>query len=255
MEENTEIKKTEFRDTGPETIGRLLVTGDLHGDAAALTMIGKQMEPRDILFAAGDFGFLFLDDEQEHSFLTDVDLFLRKNESYIVFVDGNHENHKALAAFPTEEWQGAKVHRIRSHIIHVMRGEVLTLKGKRIYCFGGAFSIDRSWRVLNESWWEEEIPTDEEFSHGTKTLEKYGYNIDYVLTHTCPLNMLPCLGSYHAAPEERPLQNYFQWVSEQIAPSLKQWFFGHWHQDKAIGEKYRAIYLDVVDMESGEVVW
>lgn len=255
-EENKNKEENKIDVKAPE-FNRLLITGDLHGDTAALTMIAKKMLPGDVLFVAGDFGFIFRDTSDEHSFLTDVDIFLRKMGAYIVWVDGNHENHKAINEFPVDSWQGARVHMIRSHIIHVLRGEVLTLKGKHIFCFGGAFSIDRSWRVLNESYWEEEIPADVEYQNGNDKLEKYNYKIDYVVTHTCPVNLLPSLGSYHAALEERQLQNYLQYVSEQIDGSLQTWFFGHWHRDVGLGadEKFRAIYLDVVDMETGEVIW
>ena len=235
------------------TDGRILLTGDLHGDTGALTMIAKQMFPADILIVAGDFGYLFRNDPDENSWLDQIDLFLRRNGSYILFVDGNHENHRALAEFPVKIWNKGRVHKIRSRIIHVLRGEILTIKGKKIYCFGGAFSIDRAYRRLNESWWEEEIPTDEDYKNGNNNLKNYGYKVDYIVTHTCPVNLIPCLGSYHAAEEEQQLQNYFQWVSETV--SFHQWYFGHWHQDKEIGQKYRAVYLDLIDMETGEKVW
>lgn len=39
-----------------EISGRLLITGDLHGDTAALTMITRQLREGDALFVAGDFG-------------------------------------------------------------------------------------------------------------------------------------------------------------------------------------------------------
>lgn len=235
------------------TEGRILITGDLHGDTGALTMIAKQMLPSDMLMVAGDFGYLFRNDSDENSWLNDVDLFLRKNDLYILFVDGNHENHRALGEFSIEFWQGARVHKVRSRIIHVLRGEILTLRGKRIFCFGGAFSIDRAYRRLNKSWWEEELPTDEEYRNGNSNLEKHGYTVDYVITHTCPVNLIPSLGYYHAATEERHLQNYFQWISETT--SFEKWYFGHWHQDRELGEKYRAIYLDVLNVETGEKVW
>lgn len=237
-----------------ETVdGRILITGDLHSDTGALTMILKQMLPSDILMVAGDFGYLFRNNSDEKSWLNDVDLFLRRNDLYILFVDGNHENHRALREFPVEAWQGAKVHKIRSRIVHVLRGEILTLKGKKIYCFGGAFSIDRAYRTLNKSWWEEEIPTDEDYKNGNNNLENCEYKVDYIVTHTCPVNLIVRLGSYHAAAEERQLQNYFQWISE--ITSFEKWYFGHWHQDQELGEKYRAIYLDVIDVGTGEKVW
>ena len=40
-------------------IDRMLITGDLHGDTSALTLITKKMQEKDCLFVAGDFGFIF----------------------------------------------------------------------------------------------------------------------------------------------------------------------------------------------------
>ena len=215
-----------------EISGRLLITGDLHGDTAALTMITRQLREGDALFVAGDFGFVFWDNR-----------------------DGNHENHRALNKFPVEQWNNARVHMIRSRIIHVLRGEVLCLKGKRIFCFGGAFSIDRAYRTLNKSYWEEEIPSEEDYENGNKNLKACDYKVDYVITHTCPLNLIPSLGGYHSAMEERQLQNYLQYVSETVYDSLTRWYFGHWHRDQEFGEKFRVVYLDLVDMETGKKIW
>ena len=67
-----------------EMPGRLLITGDLHGDTAALTMITRQLREGDALFVAGDFGFVFWDKRDEHVFLDDVDQFLQKINGYFV---------------------------------------------------------------------------------------------------------------------------------------------------------------------------
>lgn len=48
-----------------------------------------------------------------------------------------------------------------------------------------------------------------------------------------------------------PLQNYLQYVSEHAR--YDKWFFGHWHMDIAVG-KIRGIYLDILDMETGEKI-
>ena len=124
-----------------EMSGRLLITGDLHGDTAALTMIARQLREGDALFVAGDFGFVFWDNKDEHVFLDDVDRFLQKINGYVIFADGNHENHRALNKFPVEQWNNARVHMIRSRIIHVLRGEVLCLKNKRISLGDGRTAI------------------------------------------------------------------------------------------------------------------
>ena len=41
----------------------------------------------------------------------------------LVFVCGNHENYDALARYPVAEWRGGKVHRVRPHVLHLMRNQ------------------------------------------------------------------------------------------------------------------------------------
>ena len=103
--------------------------------------------------------------------------------------------------------------------------------------------------------WEEEIPSEEDYENGNKNLKACDYKVDYVITHTCPLNLIPSLGGYHSAMEERQLQNYLQYVNETVYDSLTRWYFGHWHRDQEFGEKFRVVYLDLVDMETGKKIW
>ena len=107
------------------------------------------------------------------------------------------------------------------------------------------------------------------------------YEVDYAITHTCPLYQVRTLGCYHVAREEEPLQNYFQWVCDKLnqtnemladgsgdkkGRSFKHWYFVHWHTDwnknwlelmhlEELPQKCRAIYLDVEDMETGEHIF
>ena len=287
--ENCVEIKGDKTNENPLITGRLLITGDTHGDQGAMTYLARLLREGDCLFVAGDFGYIFLNDTSEKSYLRDVNHFLVKHNCYLVFVDGNHENHPALSAYPVTCWNGARCHKIGSlcsRIIHVCRGEILKIYKSeeqtepiKIWCFGGAFSIDRQYRKLNESYWEEELPTDEDYVNSSKNLEAEGYQIDFGITHTCPLYRVRTLGCYHAAREEEPLQNYFQWVCDKLNETnemsadgsdekkgrFKRWYFGHWHTDwnqnwlevmhlEELPQKCRAIYLDLEDMETGEVI-
>lgn len=49
---------------------------------------------------------------------------------------------------------------IRPNIIHLMRGEINEFQGKKIFCFGGANSTDKEWRIEGKSWWKEEFPNE-----------------------------------------------------------------------------------------------
>lgn len=39
-----------------------------------------------------------------------------------------------------------------------------------------------AWR---ESWWPQELPTEGELQGGLRNLERYHYEVDYVITHCC----------------------------------------------------------------------
>ena len=39
-----------------------------------------------------------------------------------------------------------------------------------------------AWR---ESWWPQELPTEGELQEGLRNLERYHYEVDYVITHCC----------------------------------------------------------------------
>lgn len=230
--------------------GRNLITGDTHGDFAKLMRITKHIKEGDVLWIAGDFGFLFENDSSEQMLLNDLFFFLKRKKAYIAFVDGNHENHAVLNQLPVEIWHGAKVHKLRPNIIHVLRGEVVEINDKKIFCFGGAFSIDREYRELNVSYWEEELPTENDYKNGIHNLEKHNYQVDYIVTHTCPYETVNLLNLRHIAAEEYPLQNYLEWIRQKV--EYKRFYFGHWHLDKELWRNQRVIFNDIVNMETGQ---
>ena len=137
----------------------------------------------DYLFICGDWGFLFFDDRSENAFLDD----LSKRPYTICFVDGNHENFHAIFRYPQELWHGGKIHRIRKNIVHLMRGQIYDIQGKTFFTMGGAYSIDRYRRKLNESYWAEELPNNEEYKEAAAMREtslSYARHIFFTLETT-----------------------------------------------------------------------
>ena len=230
-------------------------TGDTHGEHGRFDELYRQGEGTwgkdDILFVAGDFGYVFRDNAIERLFLNE----LEKKPYTICFCDGNHENFPALFTYPCETWNGGKVHRIRQNILHLMRGQVYTIDGKKLFTMGGAYSIDRYMRSEGYSYWREELPSDADYDEALRNLKAHGYRVDYILTHTAPTNtiltMLTQTKDMNGEQYRRitnavdfPLTNFFQWVAENV--QYKQWFFGHWHTDLEVDEKHRALMFDLV---------
>ena len=124
----------------------IYITGDTHGDFKRRFNTDsfpeqKSMTKDDYLIICGDFGGIW--DQETES----------RNEKYwfkwfeersytLLFVDGNHENFDRLNSYPVKEWHGGKVHEIRPHILHLMRGQVFLIDDRKIFTFGGAGSHD-----------------------------------------------------------------------------------------------------------------
>lgn len=220
----------------------LRFTGDTHGEQGRFCnfwAIGEEeWTEKDTLIVCGDFGYIFKNDSVENIFLNE----LEKKKYNICFCCGNHENFDALEQYPIEEWNGGKVHRIRKNIFHLIRGQIYTIENKKVFSFGGAYSIDRYMRTEHISWWKQEIPCNEEYDEATKNLELHNHQVDYIVTHTAPREIVRRMGYYPDA-HDAELTGFLEWIMYEV--KYKEWFFGHWHRDEQIDEKHRAIWFDV----------
>ena len=127
----------------------IYATGDLHGNALRFQPEyfpeQAEMTKDDYMIVCGDFGFVWNGDKSD-------DAQLGKLEALpftVLFVDGNHENFDALNEYPIEQWHGGKVHRIRPHVLHLMRGQAFELQGRTFFTMGGAQSHDIADGILD----------------------------------------------------------------------------------------------------------
>lgn len=214
--------------------GDVFVTDDVHGTleygriACNLAKIAQNErqggDERTPLLVAGDFGLLWKrePDSAEMSALDQLEALARDT----LFIDGNPENFDKLDALHTKFRWGANVGMVRKNIFHLRSGRICEIAGRSVWCFGGAFSIDRKYRRLGESWWEWEIPSQEEMKLGEKALEAREWRVDLVLTHTAPKSVYAFLCG------ERFKDPVAEWL-EEIAKKMQTrlWIFGHLHND------------------------
>ena len=221
-------------------------TGDTHGSEDRFRMLAAYGEPHwtkeDYLMVGGDFGYLFANNRRENVFLDE----LEQKPYTICFCDGNHENFPAIYSYPEENWNGGKIHRIRKNVIHLMRGQVYTIDGKKIFTMGGAYSIDKAMRTEGISWWKEELPTNEDYREATRNLEAHAYKVDIILTHTLPREMI--LTRLLKIPDhhDAELTGFLDWINDRV--EYEMWFCGHWHEDRAISDKIQILYYNVVSI-------
>ena len=221
----------------------IYITGDTHGEQSRfmeLNMPGEsQWTADEVVIVCGDFGYLFLNNTFENIYLDE----LEKKPYMICFVDGNHENFPAIFEYPCEKWNGGKIHRIRKNVIHLMRGQVFFIQGTNIFTMGGAYSIDRAMRMPGYSYWKEELPNDQEYKEASKNLQIAGMQVDYIITHTAPREIIRMMGKFPDG-HDMELTGFLEWVMYEV--KFEKWFFGHWHIDKQITDKFQALLFDVV---------
>ena len=230
----------------------IFVTGDTHGgmDARKLDKFAREtgdtLTKDDYLIICGDFGFIWRDQEDDGE-----RYWLEKINSYnwtTLFVDGNHENFNALySRFKYEDWNGGRVHRIRDSIFHLMRGQVFTLNECTFFTMGGARSVDRGiWTKTERKdrgvcWWDEEMPSADEYAEGKKNLAAHGNKVDYIITHDVPANVLYAMSCGMFRPNT--LNLYLEEIEGTI--EYKKWYCGHHHIDKRFGD-IRVLYYDIL---------
>lgn len=247
------------------------VTGDFHGDPCRLSNKNfpeqKDFNPdeENVIIQLGDFGIIWSNEEskdEKHK----LDWLAERNFT-LVFVDGNHENFPRIKSFPVKEWNGGLVNEIRPNVLHLQRGEVYTIAGKKFFAFGGAASHDVSdgildyadedwrekaraldkqerycYRVKGLDWWEEELPTEEEMQNGLRNLEKHNWSVDYVITHSPPASVIGLLGS--GLYKQDRLTQYLESIRERL--DFKKHFMGHLHVNEMLFDKDVILYEQII---------
>lgn len=176
---------------------------------------------------------------------------LQKLPVTVLFIDGNHENFDLLNSYPVEEWHGGKVHIVASDIIHLMRGQLYNIEDKTFFTFGGAFSVDKALRREGIDWWPEEIPTNDEYKEGWRNLEDVDLCVDFILTHTAPMEVVREMGYDEDPEEEQELRRFLQKIVDNV--SFDAWFFGHFHEDVNVDDTFIGLYDNVICLD--EMDW
>ncbi len=247
----------------------IYITGDCHRDFKRFnTRIfpeQKEMIKEDYVIICGDFGGVWSKgkEDKEEKYLLD---WLEGKPFTTLFVDGNHENFDRLYAHPAEEWHGGRVHKIRPSVIHMMRGQVFEIEGKHIFTFGGASShdidggilepedpnlkrkkkrLDRercSYRINHVTWWQQELPTEEEMEEGRRNLAVRDNTVDFIVTHCCASGTQALLDDRMYTSDIET--DYLEEIRQKT--TFRKWFFGHYHDNRNVNAKEILLYEQII---------
>lgn len=132
--------------------------------------------------------------------------------------------------------------------------------------FGGAMSSDKDpqptlgpydkvWlgRTEGVDWWPEEIPSEEDYENACQNLDKVGWKVDYVISHTCPVNQGTLFENGSNKGSGDPTGIMLQRLVNN-GLDFKSWHFGHFHCEHMV-DRFAWHYTTVKPLTEPEGVW
>ena len=226
----------------PEVEGRIFVSGDWHGNPTPISSENwpesTELSQSDIVLQLGDFG-LYWDNPPSKEEIYWLE-WLKTKPFQIAFLGGNHESYTLLESHPYAERFGGLVRIDKSEtgeIIELLRGEVYTMSNKKILTIGGALSIDKAYRSEGFSWWPQEYLSYKEENNTFDNLDKHNWKVDYVLTHTCPYDIIEWfLDNPSGRKFDDKVSKFLLEIDNRL--EFNEWHFGHFHNDRVYERQY-----------------
>ena len=167
-------------------------------------------------------------------------------------IHGNHEERPFnISTYITKKWNGGIVYYEEEfpNILFAKDGEIYNINGKSILVIGGAYSVDKEYRLLKGwSWFKDEQPNKEIVKYIEKQITKQRH-FDIVLTHTCPIGTEPrhmFLPFIDQSKVDKTTELLLQRIADWI--TFDNWYFGHFHGHWDNG-KYHMLFEDYVEVE------
>lgn len=226
----------------------IYITGDKHGvfDSLINFSYKNKLTSDDIIFIAGDVGINYNEDHNDNR----VKRKLSKIKSNILCVRGNHEKrpeHISSYQIIENEWGKFYQEEEYKNLLFCIDGEEYNIDGKKILCIGGAYSVDKPWRIMYGFKWfpDEQLSKKEQEDILKKTK---GEKFDFVISHTCPQKFVPIerlFPDIDQSTVDKSMEKFLDKIEKNIR--YKKWYCGHWHTDKT-DKKIRFIFNDIIEI-------
>lgn len=226
----------------------IYITGDTHRDFGRIERFCEQQKTSvdDILIILGDAGINYFggykdDRVKDHLLKLSITLFC---------IHGNHELRPSYElGYALTEFHGdtAYIQKEYPNLVFARDGAIYNFDGHSFLVCGGAYSVDKYYRLMRGSlWFPDEQPDEETKALVEKKLESCGHQVDYVLTHTCPKKYVPIemfLPGVDQFTVDTSTEDWLQVLEEAI--TYKKWYCGHYHTNKSV-HKIRFLFDDII---------
>lgn len=224
-------------------------TGDIHCQKFEIVRFCKRynLTATDTIVILGDVGANYYGNERDN----DLKEAFRSLNPTIFCIHGNHEMRPAnIPSYRTKEWNGGTVwyEEAYPNILFAKDGEIFDLEGINHIVIGGAYSVDKYYRLSRGyGWWADEQPSEDIKRYVEEQIKTKAFDI--VLSHTCPFKYEPVemfIPGIDQSTVDTSTEEWLDKIEESI--KYKAWFCGHWHINKRI-DKMHFLFHDFESME------
>lgn len=239
---------------------KYLLTGDCHGNFVWLDKIEYKPEDTAIILL-GDVGFNF--------YLNKSDYKLKKvvnSKGFKLYcLRGNHEARPTKIQdieyrFDEEVDNYIYIEPEFQNIRYLVDGYVYQFGQYKCLCIGGAYSVDKWYRLARgghteetndpkkTGWFQDEQLTTKEMleiSYDVKDLE-----VDFVFTHTSPLSYEPSdlfLNFIDQSTVDKSMEKWLDEIKEIVY--WNTWCFGHYHADRIERPHVEQFFNDIEELD------
>lgn len=239
------------------------ISADIHGDKNRIYDIISQLphlSKEDTVIIAGDAGL-----EYDNYDMGATKKAMNKMPCSWLIMRGNHDNCYYANHWQDDDWHidttlynaPVVIQDKYPNIHYIMdEGGIYNVQGNKILFLPGAYSIDKDYRLIKG--WPynpREQLTEEDFIDLYDDFMESDTAIDYVVSHTCPLQLEPHIQylfldfidqSSVDKRTEKWLDKFYNQVIQE--KQFKHWYFGHFHDTKQITDKVTMLYRSVKEL-------
>ena len=187
----------------------------------------------DTIVILGDVGANYFGDLRDNKL---KEAFARL-EPTIFCIHGNHEIRPwNIPTYKTKEWNGGTVWYEEKYpnILFAKDGEIFDIEGTKHLVIGGAYSVDKFYRLSHDcGWWEDEQPSEKIKQYVEQQIKEKEF--DVILSHTCPFKYEPIETFLPGIAQSNVDTSTEEWLDKiEESVNYKAWYCGHWHINKRI---------------------
>ena len=231
-----------------------LITGDTHGDFTRFRNYDPavQNDPNTAVIILGDAGLNWTLGEND----VHMKNYLSKRYAFRIYcVRGNHEARPSdvpeMHLMYDEDVQGEVWVQDRWPNIRYFKDvAIYFIKDWHVGVIGGAYSVDKFYRLSRGAIWYENEQLNEQEQIQAETLF-HDIDIDFMLTHTCPISWEPTDLFLAAIPQEsvdKTTEKFLEGIKEDLE-WFGVWCFGHYHADRIERPYVEQFFRDTENMD------